>query len=42
MNETKILYDYICKYLDSIEECYDIKKMTTQVLESMIEQLVED
>ena len=42
MNEAKILYDYVYEQLDSIKECYDIKKITNQVLELMIEWLVED
>ena len=42
MNETRILHNYVCKQLDSIEECYDIEKMTTQVLELMIKQLAKD
>ena len=29
MNKIKILHNYICKQLESIEECYDIEKMTT-------------
>ena len=42
MNEIKISHNYVCKQLDSIKECYNIEKMTTQALESMIEWLVED
>ena len=42
MKETAISCNYACKQLDSIEECYDIKKMTTQVLKSIIEYLVEN
>ena len=42
MNEMRISYDYVCKQLDSIEEYYDIKKMTTQALKLIIKQLVED
>ena len=42
MKETKVSYDYIYEYLESIEECYDIEKITTQVLKAMIEKLVKN
>ena len=29
IKEITISYNYVYKQLDSIEECYDIKKMTT-------------
>ena len=32
----------MCEQLDSIEEYYDIEKMTTEALESIIEYLVEN
>ena len=42
MNKTKISYDYICMQLESVKECYEIEKMTTKILEAMIDRLVED
>ena len=42
MKEIKISYDYKWKQLESIKESCEVKKITTQVLESMIEQLVEN
>ena len=42
MKETKIFYNYICDQLEAIEESYEVEKMTTQALESMINCLVLD
>ena len=42
MKETTISYNYICKQLDSIEEYYNIEKITTQALKSIIKCLVEN
>ena len=42
MNETKLLYKNTCKKLELKEESYDIEKITIQVLEAIIQELVDN
>ena len=42
MTEAKIIYDYIVKDLDNIEEIHKVKDMSNKALEVIINRLVEE